>query len=201
MSWKRESIGNLASKVTKGTTPTTLGYTFAEHGIPFVRVQNLIDGKVNLSQEILYINEETHKALGRSEIQKGDLLISIAGTIGRPAIVDTEIPLNCNQAVAIMRFDRGVDQNFVLHWLATRDALGQMSSKGVTGTITNLSLTQIKSLQIPLPPLAEQKRIAAILDAACGPSAARQLPSSTASCSPPLSICLATQCEMRRGGR
>lgn len=41
-----------------------------------------------------------------------------------------------------------------------------MSSKGVTGTITNLSLTQIKSLQIRLPPLAKQKRIARILDAA-----------------------------------
>ena len=166
MTWLRQSIGDLAIRVTKGTTPTTLGYSFAEAGIPFVRVQNLVEGKVDLSRDPLFIDEETHEVLERSQIQKGDLLISIAGTIGRPAIADIDSPLNCNQAVAIVRFNGTVDRKYVLFWLATPDALRQMSSKGVTATITNLSLTQIKSLQIPLPPLAEQKRIARILDAA-----------------------------------
>jgi type I restriction enzyme S subunit len=166
MNTSRVTIGDVAHKVTKGTTPTTLGYSFSDTGIPFVRVQNLVDGRVDVSNDSLFIDQSTHSALERSQIQKGDLLISIAGTIGRPAIVDTDGPLNCNQAVAIVRFNEGVNQRYVFHWLNTQDALQQMGSKGVTGTITNLSLTQIKSLQLPLPPLAEQKRIAGILDAA-----------------------------------
>ncbi|MEM7245919.1 MAG: restriction endonuclease subunit S [Acidobacteriota bacterium] len=166
MTWQRGAIGDLAMKVTKGATPTTLGYKFVESGIPFVRVQNLVDGKVDMSREPLFIDSETHSALRRSQIQDGDLLISIAGTIGRSAIVDVASSLNCNQAVAIVRFNGSVDRGYVVHWLATSDALRQMNAKGVTGTITNLSLAQIKSLQLPLPPLAEQKRIAAILDAA-----------------------------------
>jgi type I restriction enzyme S subunit len=166
MTWQRAPIGDLANRVTKGTTPTTLGYKFAENVIPFIRVQNLVNGKVDISREPLFIDNATHEALERSQIQEGDLLISIAGTIGRPAVVDLDTPLNCNQAVAIVRLNGSVDRKYVLHWLASADALSQMTAKGVTGTITNLSLTQIKSLNIPLPPLSDQKRIAAILDAA-----------------------------------
>jgi type I restriction enzyme S subunit len=166
MTWQRARIGDLANRVTKGTTPTTLGYKFAENGIPFIRVQNLLNGKVDISREPLFIDNATHETLERSQIQKGDLLISIAGTIGRTAVVDLDTPLNCNQAVAIVRLNGSVARKYVLHWLASADALSQMTAKGVTGTITNLSLTQIKSLKIPLPPLPEQKRIAAILDAA-----------------------------------
>jgi len=166
MTWTRQPIGSLASTVTKGTTPTTLGYKFSDSGIPFVRVQNLWDGRVDVGKDILYVDQQTHDALSRSKIQCGDLLLSIAGTIGRPAIVGEQGPLNCNQAVAIVRLDASVDRRYVLRWLGTRDARRQMSGRSVTGTITNLSLTQIKGLELPLPPLPEQKRIAGILDAA-----------------------------------
>ena len=98
----------------------------------------------------------------------GDFLITIAGTIGRVAIVPDDFPeANCNQAVAILRFDKSkLLPRYLLHWLTTNDALRQISGKKVTATISNLSLGQIKELEIPLPPLDEQKRIAAILDKA-----------------------------------
>lgn len=166
MKWSRQTIGDLADIVTKGTTPTTLGFDFVESGIPFVRVQNLVGGRVAHKRDVLFIDRSTHEALSRSKIKNGDVLVSIAGTIGRAAMVDTNCEMNCNQAVAIVRFNESVDRGYVLHWFGASDAFRQMSSKGVTGTITNLSLAQLRSLRVPVPPLAEQKRIAEILDAA-----------------------------------
>ena len=74
--------------------------------------------------------------------------------------------MNSNQAVGIIRLKNGVNRRYILHWLQSNEAQSQIRGAQVTGTITNLSLTELRKLQIPLPPLAEQKRIAAILDAA-----------------------------------
>jgi type I restriction enzyme S subunit len=163
----RKKLGELCSVVTKGTTPTSLGMKFEDEGVPFLRIQNLSGSSVHL-KDILYISEDTHNALNRSKIMPGDFLITIAGTIGRVAIVPDDFPeANCNQAVAILRFDKSkLLPRYLLHWLTTNDALRQISGKKVTATISNLSLGQIKELEIPLPPLDEQKRSAAILDKA-----------------------------------
>ena len=156
--WDRRSVGELATKVTKGTTPTTLGLQFAEAGIPFVRVQNLVDGKVDHSRDSLWIDEMTHSALERSIIRDGDILVSIAGTIGRVALVEGAREMNCNQAVAIVRLGHSISRVYFLHWMQTEDAQRQMKKKGVKGTITNLSLTQIKSMNVPVvdPRIAER---------------------------------------------
>jgi type I restriction enzyme S subunit len=161
-------LGDISSVITKGTTPTSVGFEFAESGVPFLRVQNLAGGAVDLTKTPLFISTATHKALSRSTIYPGDVLISIAGTIGRAAVVSSEDPaeMNSNQAVGIIRLKNGVNRRYILHWLQSNEAQSQIRGAQVTGTITNLSLTELRKLQIRLPPLAEQKRIAAILDAA-----------------------------------
>ena len=163
----RIKLSELCHVVTKGTTPTSIGYDFSEEGIPFLRIQNLGNSSVSLD-DVLYIDRETHAALKRSVIKPKDFLITIAGTIGRVAIVPDDFPeCNCNQAIAILRFDNEkLWPIYLLYWLTTQDAISQIAGKKVTATISNLSLGQIKELEIPLPPLAEQKRIAAILDKA-----------------------------------
>lgn len=167
MSWPRVKLGELCSLVTKGTTPTSVGLDFSARGIPFLRVQNISNSNVSL-EDALYIDHLAHETLGRSKIRPGDFLITIAGTIGRTAIVPQDFPeSNCNQAVAILRiYEDKLWPKFLLHWLSTDDALGQISGRKVTATISNLSLGQIKELEVPLPSLPEQKRIAAILDKA-----------------------------------
>lgn len=163
----RIKLGELCHVVTKGTTPTSVGLEFTDSGVPFLRIQNLCNRSVKL-ENVLFISEQTHQALKRSIIKPKDFLITIAGTIGKVAIVPDNFPdCNCNQAVAILRFDyEKLNPQYLLHWLNTSDAFGQISGRKVTATISNLSLGQIKELEIPLPPLPEQQKIASILDAA-----------------------------------
>jgi type I restriction enzyme, S subunit len=161
-------LGKSVELVTKGTTPTSLGENFTESGIKFLRAQNVVDGKILIDDDILFIDNETHNSkLKRSHILKGDVLLTIAGTIGRTAIVEIDEELNCNQAVAIIRLGNSeIHPNFLCHFFATSNAQSQFTMGKVTATIPNLSLSQIKKLKIPLPPLDQQKKIAAILDAA-----------------------------------
>jgi type I restriction enzyme, S subunit len=165
VSWPSTRLADLSKVITKGTTPTTLGFDFCDEGVRFLRVQNIEGGSVNYQRDTLFIDERTHQALARSQIQQGDILISIAGTIGRPGVVPDSAPLlNCNQAIAIVRTNGSVFRPFLRHWLESSDAQTQMRGATVTGTISNLSLTQVGNLRIPVPPLVEQRRIAEVLD-------------------------------------
>lgn len=167
MSWPSRRLADLCEVITKGTTPTTLGFDFSDAGIRFLRVQNIEGGTVKYDSDTLFIDERAHQALRRSQIRPGDVLISIAGTIGRSAVVPENSPaLNCNQAVAIVRTHGSVFRPFLRHWLESSDAQRQMRGAAVTGTISNLSLAQVGNLHVPSPSLTEQRRIADVLDRA-----------------------------------
>jgi type I restriction enzyme S subunit len=148
---ERVEFKELASLITKGTTPTSVGLNFSAHGVPFLRVQNLNQGTVRFGSGDLFIDDDAHFSLRRSKIHPQDLLISIAGTIGRTAIVPIDAPeMNCNQAVAIIRLKDPSAGTFMQAWLATPDARKQITASSVTATIANLSLSQIGALKVPV---------------------------------------------------
>jgi type I restriction enzyme, S subunit len=167
LSTEKVELRELCTLITKGTTPTSIGFDFADNGVGFLRVQNVSGGQVNHLRDTLFIAPAVHTELRRSQIAPGDILLSIAGTIGRTGVVPNDAPpLNCNQALAIIRTTDKVFRPYLRHWLESFDAQTQMRGSAVTGTIQNLSLAQVGSLKVPTPPLSEQRRIAAILDQA-----------------------------------
>lgn len=162
-----ESLADHCDLITKGTTPTSLGFDFADEGVPFLRVGNISGGLVNHKVDTLFISPAVNEALKRSKVLPKDVLLSIAGSIGRAGVVPDDAPLmNCNQAVAILRTKNSICRQYLRHWLESRQAQAQIKGVTVTGTIQNLSLSQVGALKIPLPPLPEQRRIATILDQA-----------------------------------
>ena len=166
--WKRIALGEVSEVVSKGTTPTTLGYEFCSVGIPFLRAEDVNEGAVNPKEVAFHISSKTHELLSRSQLQPGDLLITIAGTLGRVGYVPSNAPaLNCNQAVAFARLKPNlIDIKFASLICQSPDVMAPLLELKKVGTIGNLNLEQVRGLEIPLPPLAEQKRIAAILDKA-----------------------------------
>ena len=102
----------------------------------------------------------------RSQTQAGDVLVTIAGTIGRSAYIPEGAPqMNMNQAVALVRLDKKIAfPQYMCLTLQSDNLQKQMRGGQVTATVTNLSLTRIRNLQIPLPPLSEQKRIVVYLN-------------------------------------
>ena len=152
-SWEEKTIGECCTSLTKGTTPTTLKKDFVEVGINFIKV-NCIDEKGGfISEKFDHIDEDTNKLLSRSILKNGDILYSIAGTIGRIAVVDPSIlPGNVNQALAIIRVNKEiVHPSFIKYCLKAKQITFDMHSKIVHAVQPNLSLSEISSTRIPYP--------------------------------------------------
>ncbi|MFI8390683.1 restriction endonuclease subunit S [Streptomyces sp. NPDC085540] len=165
--WDVTTVGNVSLVVTKGTTPTSIGRAFTSSGIPFVKVESIqTDGFVDL-RKTAFIDEETHASLSRSALQVDDILFTIAGTIGRVAQVTAAVtPGNTNQAVAVIRPDsRIVEPRFVLYCLRDKRRVQKAQSRVVQSVQANLSLSELRAVEIPLPSLQEQRAITSILGA------------------------------------
>lgn len=158
--WDRIKLGDICTCITKGTTPTTLGFCFVEEGVNFVKVESFADGKIDPTK-LTHITNECNKALSRSQLENEDLLVCIAGaTIGKMAFVDTSIlPANTNQACAIIRLKEKKSLRFIHSFLALKlkNDIIQMG-KGVAQP--NLSLGQLRDFTISFPPLALQQQFA-----------------------------------------
>ncbi|WP_077596110.1 restriction endonuclease subunit S [Oceanobacillus kimchii] len=164
--WQVTPLNNYADIITKGTTPTTYGFNYEEEGINFVKIESIDNNgkfKVDLFTKI---SEEAHKKLKRSQLKNNDLLITIAGNLGRIALVNEEIlPANTNQAVAIVRFSEKNpnDLRFIYHFLKGYSLKKYIQMVSTVGAQPNLSLKQVGEIDLALPPLNEQQKIAAIL--------------------------------------
>ena len=163
--WAVGRLGNLSHVITKGTTPTSIGFSFTESGISFIKIENLDRGRIDKKSINQYISEETNKALARSQLQEGDLLFSIAGTIGKTCIVhDVDLPANTNQALAIIRGTQTVYTPEYLRIQLDSFVAEKTRAKARGGAMPNISLGDLSELVLPIPPLAEQRRIVAKVD-------------------------------------
>ena len=167
MSWKLVKLGTLVELITKGTTPTSIGYKFTEVGINFVKIESIDLNGNFINNKFAKINEACNEALKRSQLKEGDILFSIAGALGRTAIVSKEIlPANTNQAIAIIRLKNSnlISKEFLLKALASESILSQVGNMKAGVAQQNLSLSQLKEFLIPVPPLQIQQKIVVKLD-------------------------------------
>ena len=152
--------------VTKGTTPTSIGGNFTDSGINFLKVESISESGNFIKDKIQFIDQDTHQnLLRRSQLQENDILFSIAGTIGRTAIATPEIlPCNTNQALAIIRPNLSkVNPYFLLYCLKDKKRLNKAKSNVVQSVQSNLSLSEIKKIEIPKYSLQYQSKISEVL--------------------------------------
>jgi type I restriction enzyme S subunit len=161
--WVEASLSECAVRITKGTTPTSLGHAYRESGIPFIRVENLANGRIASDTLSAYIDTATHDALARSQLESGDLLFSIAGTIGRVALVqDQDVPANTNQALAIIRGTDVLMEAKYLQYALSSFSIQRKALDGARGgAMSNISLADVGGIVVRIPPRCEQRRIVA----------------------------------------
>lgn len=161
--WCWVRLGELTEVISKGTTPSGGKNSYIGSGIGYVRAENVgADGKVK-TDNLMYIDERTHNTiLKRSILSDKDLLICIAGTLGRTAVVEAnQLPLNSNQAVCFVRLLNR--EKILVHYLQkvlSSFPIQQFLLQQTKVTaIPNLTLEIISKCIIPLPPISEQHRI------------------------------------------
>ena len=159
--WSRKPLEECALLITKGSTPTSYGHDYKDAGIRFVRVEHLENGHIEKEKIFQFIDEKANETLSRSRLQAGDILFSIAGTIGRTALVQQDdLPANTNQALAIIRgTELALNPSYLCHYLSSMTAQQQADSNKRGGAMNNISLADVKALSIPIPPIKEQTNI------------------------------------------
>jgi restriction endonuclease S subunit len=157
--WPLFKLGDLCELITKGTTPTSVGFNFTDSGINFVKIESITGNGQFIPSKFAHISQECHDSFSRSQLREGDVLFSIAGALGRTAVVPKEIlPANTNQALAILRLrpEAGVIPQF-LEYLLLTDTANEQSAQSTTGVAQqNISLGQLSEYVLPIPPLEVQ---------------------------------------------
>lgn len=166
--WKFLTLSDECEIITKGTTPTTLGFSFESKGINFIKIESIRDDASLNEKYFSFINEDCHEKLNRSQLKINDILFSIAGALGRTTLINEKVlPANINQALALIRLKKESEFNHsYLHEILQSDFLqNQLNYLKVGIAQPNLSLTQIGELKIPLPPKNIQQDIVAECEA------------------------------------
>ena len=159
--WVQRQLGEVCECITKGTTPGE----YTKKGVNFVKVESVSPEGELIESKFAHVTSQEHEKLRRSQLQEGDILISIAGTLGRVASISKEhLPANTNQALAIVRLKSGtIDLQYCLHFLASKAVQLHLQSLQTIGAQPNLSLQQVSEIPLAFPPIPEQKKIAEIL--------------------------------------
>ena len=154
--WEQRKLGDISSLITKGSTPKDKSGTGE---VNFIKVENINDFSGDIVSMSKISLEEHQGYLKRSQLQEGDILFSIAGTLGRVTSVNKAIlPANTNQALSIIRLKEG-NLEYVKTCLKGNVVADFIRRNPTIGAQPNLSLEQVSNLEIEIPSEAEQEKI------------------------------------------
>lgn len=163
--WIWIRLEEIVSKIGSGSTPLGGKNAYSDSGIKFIRSQNVWNDGLFL-KNIVYISNEIHQTMAGTHVQPFDVLLNITGaSIGRSCVVPKDFDKgNVNQHVCIIRPIIQDISNFIHLFLISKTLQEFIMSVQVGISREGLSAKQIRDFLIPLPPLAEQKRIVEKVD-------------------------------------
>lgn len=159
--WQWVKLGDVCRDVSDGSHFTP---TYIEEGIPFLSVKNIRETGINFD-DCKFICEEEHKKLcKRCKPEKGDVLYTKVGTTGIAKAIDINREFSIFVSVALLKLKSEVIPEYLEKVLNAPICKKQAESLTQGAANRNLVIKDLKCIEIPLPPLSEQKRIAAILN-------------------------------------
>jgi type I restriction enzyme S subunit len=167
VSWPVVELSEVCSRVSVGHVGKTSEYYTDETGIPFLRTQNVSKTGLNMS-DVLYVTHEFHEKLKKSQLFPGDVVLSrvISSQINCAVIPNGFGVANCANIILVRPDAAKLDSEFLNYYLKSEIAQRNLMKRQVGSAQSVVNTSVLKSWEIPLPPLNEQKRIAAILDKA-----------------------------------
>lgn len=150
--WEVKRLGDLCKKIGSGITPKGGQNVYLSQGHPFMRSQNVANGRL-LLDDIVFIDDFTHQKQKSTEIELDDVLLNITGaSIGRCAIATQEIAAgNVNQHVCIIRLKDKTLSHYICTFLLSYVGQKQIDSYQAGGNREGLNYNQIAAFKICLP--------------------------------------------------
>lgn len=148
--------GNHSSKYPKANE-------MIEQGIPFIRGTNMVNGTI-CNQDMKYISKEKHNELKKGHLKAFDVLIANRGEVGKVAYVPEGYSgSNLNSQLAWLRANPEIIINRYLFFILCSSTI-QNKLSGEGGALQQLTIKNIKNIQIPVPSITVQSNIVSFLD-------------------------------------
>jgi type I restriction enzyme S subunit len=159
--WVWSNFESVAVRVTVGHVGS-MKEEYVEEGIPFLRSQNVRPNRYD-AEGLKFISEKFHQQLAKSTLRPGDIVVVRSGSVGVSCVIPDQLPeANCSDLV-IVKSPRAVLPDFGAYYMnsvvETRVAAGKV---GIA--LTHFNTQSVAALPLPVPPLAEQRRIVAEVD-------------------------------------
>ena len=165
--WKTYKLGELVKVKGGKRLPKGISLQIVPNTHPYIRIRNMGKSRVlELDATYEYVDDVTQKSIARYVVEEGDILLSIVGTIGLVGIVGKSLHQanqteNCVKLVNL----NGIDPLFLYYFLLSPKGQEEIKRGTVGAVQAKLPIKNIENIEISLPPLAEQRRIAGILGA------------------------------------
>ncbi|EEY5848002.1 restriction endonuclease subunit S [Escherichia coli] len=161
MSWPMISLGELVD-IKGGGTPDKNNSEYWNGDIPWASVKdfkkNILDSTLDSITLLGVRNSAT------SVIPAGNIIVPTRMALGKVAINTIDLAINQDLKALFIKDNDVVDRDYLFRWLESQSSLIESEGKGAT--VKGITLPFLKGLNVPIPPINEQKRIAAILDKA-----------------------------------
>lgn len=154
--WKWAKVGEVCDLIGGGT-PSKLVESYYSGNIPWATVRDMSEDVLAITEH--RITKEAVSASATHVIPKGNVVIATRVGLGKVCLLAQDTAINQDLKGVLPHKNSSLDVGYLFHWF--KSVSDQIMRQGTGATVLGVKLPFIESLKIPIPPLPEQKRIAA----------------------------------------
>ena len=163
MSWERVKLSDCCQSISDGDHQPP---PKSESGIPFVTISNITSmNRFDFSDTMFVPKDYYDKLDTKRKPQKGDILYSVVGSFGIPVLIREEKPFVFQRHIAILRPNKKVFPAFLYYTMLSTDFYAKADAAAIGAAQRTVSLNALRNIEIGLPPIEQQQKIAGILSA------------------------------------
>ena len=160
--WPRVRLGEICASISDGDH---LPPPKCEWGVPFVTISDIKNNKFDLSNTRFVPTAYFDTIDEKRRIRKGDVLYSVVGSYGIPVYADKDLEIAFQRHIAILKPSGTIDSRFLYYSMLSPAFYNAADNVAIGAAQKTITLSTLRNLEIPLPPLPVQRRIADILSA------------------------------------
>ena len=160
--FEKKNLGDVAIKITDGSHNPPKGVDERTEYV-MLSSQNIIEDKINYNNARYLSRKDFERENKRTYLEKGDVLLTIVGTIGRTAVIDKEKNITLQRSVAVIKPIEKIKSEYLVASLKTDSAINQLNKRSKGVAQKGIYLNDLKKIFIPVPPITLQNQFSKIV--------------------------------------